>query len=168
MKHILFAAVLAAAPLAAQADTNAQRLAGELLEVTQSAAMMAQMQTHLSDAIHMGIQEQGVELGAMSAEERAIFDRGMQQLAQVFDDMLDRSHMRPYMIELYSQVFTEDELADQLAFYSSEAGRAVTDKMPQVMAESMAHGQRLMEQAMPRLTEISETMRREFQALKAE
>ena len=71
MKHILVAAVLAAAPWTAQADTEAQRLAGELLEVTQSAAMMGQIQTHLSDAIQMGIQEQGVELGAMSAEERA-------------------------------------------------------------------------------------------------
>lgn len=165
MKRLILLALLISMPMAASAETKAQRLVNELLTVTNAAAMIDQMQLQVREAMRQGMQQSGLDLANLSPKERVIIERGMDDLTAVFGEMLNWENMRPYMVSLYTQVFTEEELQAQVDFYKTDAGQAVTAKMPQVLSESLVYGQRMMEQAMPRVMEISNTMERELAAL---
>lgn len=52
-----------------------------------------------------------------------------------------REHMSwtvvsPVFIELYQKYFTEKELQDSIAFYRTESGKSMNDKLPAMMAEA--------------------------------
>ena len=54
-------------------------------------------------------------------------------------------------VPLYDKYFSESELKDLVAFYSSSTGRKVLDTMPSLVAESMT---RTAEQIMPKLSGV--------------
>ena len=60
------------------------------------------------------------------------------------------------MIALYSRHFTADELKQIAAYYRTPVGMKSMQLMPQVMAESMAIGQRV---TTPRLQKAMEQFR---------
>ena len=49
--------------------------------------------------------------------------------------------MADRIVPVYANHFTHDEIKQLLAFYRSDVGKKVTNKMPVVMSESMAVGQ---------------------------
>ncbi len=65
--------------------------------------------------------------------------------------------MESEMIALYSRHFTADELKQIAAYYRTPVGMKSMQLMPQVMAESMAIGQRL---TMPRIQKAMEQFRK--------
>ncbi len=65
--------------------------------------------------------------------------------------------MEGEMIALYSRYFTADELKQIAAYYRTPVGMKSMQLMPQVMAESMAIGQRV---TMPRIQKAMEQFRK--------
>lgn len=54
--------------------------------------------------------------------------------------------MRPRMLELYLQTFTEGEIRDLLAFYRTSTGRKSLEKLPVLMQEGMKIGEAAAQQ----------------------
>jgi len=66
--------------------------------------------------------------------------------------------LREAQIRLYSKYFTEKELADLVAFYTSPTGKKMIDTMPQLMRESVTIGADLVG---PKLQKITNEVREE-------
>ncbi|WP_426170409.1 DUF2059 domain-containing protein [Pseudoduganella sp. R-34] len=77
-------------------------------------------------------------------------------LNSVFTDPGLMADMEAEMIALYSRHFTADELKQIAAYYRTPVGMKSMQLMPQVMAESMAIGQRV---TMPRIQKAMEQFR---------
>lgn len=62
--------------------------------------------------------------------------------------------MRPVIVQVYSEVYSDDEIDAMLAFYESAAGRAMVTKQPLIMSKVMAalmpEIQRLAKEAAPK------------------
>jgi len=75
----------------------------------------------------------------------------------VLSDPALMTEMEGEMIALYSRFFTADELKQIAAYYRTPVGMKSMQLMPQVMAESMAIGQRV---TMPRIQKAMEQFRK--------
>lgn len=82
------------------------------------------------------------------------------KMAEVVSGVLNdpglMAEMEGEMIALYSRNFTADELKQIAAYYRTPVGMKSMQLMPQVMAESMAIGQRV---TMPRIQKAMEQFR---------
>lgn len=74
-------------------------------------------------------------------------------LNQVFNDPALLADIETEMIALYSRHFTAEELKQIAAYYRTPVGTKSMKLMPQVMAESMAIGQRI---TLPRIQKAME------------
>jgi hypothetical protein len=79
---------------------------------------------------------------------------------KVMDELFDSMggpEMKAAVAEIYSSVFSKEELASQAAFYSTPAGQAMTSKQPQVQ-------EKMMQVMMPKMAEIGPKMQAAMQA----
>ncbi len=72
--------------------------------------------------------------------------------------------MQPMMVNVYDKHFNEQEIADMLAFYKTETGQKILQKMPVVMQESMQMSQSLVQDAMPKIQQIAGELSEELKA----
>jgi hypothetical protein len=86
----------------------------------------------------------------------------MQKSAQAMREEMSWATMKPLMVKIYADSFTQEELDGLIAFYESPAGRAFTQKMPVVMERSMA----LMQDRIGPLMQRMESRMREAMAEK--
>jgi hypothetical protein len=89
----------------------------------------------------------------MPPEEKA---KAAESQRKIFD-MFNWEKFKSSFVQIYSEVYTDEELDGILAFYRSPAGQAMVAKQPQLMAKSMALAQKLMADMQPEL----EKMRKE-------
>jgi hypothetical protein len=64
--------------------------------------------------------------------------------------------MEPMYIREYSQAFSQAEIDGMLVFYKSDAGKAVTAKMPQLLQIVMQDVMTLLQGTLPKMRAISE------------
>jgi hypothetical protein len=123
--------------------------------------MMDTMFSQMEGAVMAGMQESD-----LSTEELAIYEKYQAQITELMKKELSWEAMSVDIKQVYRQNFTEQEIADILAFYQSPAGQSVLRTMPIVMQESMQIGQNLAQAAMPKLQEISEKQMQELSELR--
>jgi hypothetical protein len=106
------------APIAAHADapSSKQAKAEELLQLTHMDRLMTQM------------------LDQMSMRMKATADE--QKLNQLLASNLTWDKMKPIMVQVYSDTYTDQELDGILAFYRSPAGQAMVAKSPELMTKT--------------------------------
>lgn len=75
-------------------------------------------------------------------EKRQAFIKVM---SDFFAKYMDSESIKKEFIPLYASEFTESELNQIADFLNTPAGKAMTDKQPQLMAEGMAWGQRVVQ-----------------------
>jgi hypothetical protein len=126
----------AAWPLAARASEPTADSVQQLLAVTKTEALMDQMYGHFEQAMRAGMQ-QAMAGKRLTAQQQAIVDAAPAEFAAVMREEFSWAKLQPLYVGIYRESFTQDEIDGMLAFYATPAGRAVIDKMPQVMARSM-------------------------------
>ena len=179
MKKILVAVSVAlafAAPVSAQttapapaADPAAVNAAHRLFESmnyrTVAQGMLNQMTQSLPAAMRQGAAaaiENNRKLSAQQkAEALAKVDRELPQavaaIQDIFSDPATIDEMLRETEQLYARHFTAAELDQIAAFYRTPVGAKMLASMPQVMAESMQIGQRVV---MPRVAAQMEKLGR--------
>lgn len=177
MKKILFAVVASfafvqgataaeAAPANAGANAAAVR---ELLDAmnyrTIWKASMEQMAKAMPDMMRKQAESAiNADTGLTDAQRKeklqqmeAELPKMVAALNGVFNDPGLMADMEAEMTALYSRHFTADELKQIAAYYRTPIGTKSMQLMPQVMAESMAIGQRV---TMPRIQKAMEQFRK--------
>jgi uncharacterized protein len=137
-------------------DASRRALAEQLLNemdmkgtVEKSFAMMKKM---------MPAQLKAAELPKGKADTSSTPSDATKQTAKAMDKMMDTmaqelswEKMKEDYITIYAETFTEDELKGAVAFYKSPAGKAFSQKQPEVMRRSMELSQRMMLKFMPKI-----------------
>lgn len=158
------AAVLAltAAP-AAWAAPASEKSIETLLAITQSEKLINKASADMEKHIQAGVQA-GLGGRRPTAQEQQVMDKVVRESALVLRQEMSWAAMRPLMVKIYKDTFTQEEVDGQIAFYRTPVGAAVVAKMPAVMDATMAAMQQSMVAVMPKLQAISEKAEREFAA----
>lgn len=166
MKKTITALCLALATSLAMAAAPSDASIEELLDVTQASKMTDAMVKQISAAMLPAF-EQSIDLEHLDEASRekarrymAIFSRKMDK---VLTDELSWERMKSDSVQIYREVFTQEEVDALIAFYRTPAGRAMLEKMPLVMQKSMALMKGRMPQMMKRLQQLAQETAQEFQ-----
>jgi hypothetical protein len=84
------------------------------------------------------------QTSSLSPESSARAKEMQDKIFALVAERMSWDKMKPAYIKLYDETFTEEELTGIVDFYKSPGGRAMVDKMPQLMSKSMALAQSQM------------------------
>jgi hypothetical protein len=76
------------------------------------------------------------------------------KIAQELRKEMSWDKMKGQYVQLYSEMFAQEEIDAQLAFYESPHGRSIVGKIPQLTQKTMALGQQTMGPIMQRLQQL--------------
>lgn len=129
------------AAFADEASKNAK--IEELLQVMHSDQTMSQVFDQMKAM-------QLAELSKMNVapERRQAIQEAQQRGIKRLQDTLSWDKMKPMMVKIYAETFTEEEIDSVLNFYKSPAGQAFLRKMPLLMQRTMAASQQMVADAM--------------------
>lgn len=131
-----------------------------LLAVTQSEKLVEKSGADMEKYMLSGIQA-GLNGRQPTEREQQFIDKVARESAAVIREELNWAAMRPLMVKIYQDTFTQEEVDGQIAFYRSPVGAAVIAKMPAVMDATMAAMQQRMGSIMPRLQAIARKAKEE-------
>lgn len=147
--ELLLAAALVL-PLTALASPPTEASIEELLRLNKSGEMLdashEQMEPMIKDLLaDMTVNEK------LSPEQQAFMDTFAKRYAKILREELGWTKLKPEMVQLYREVFTQEEVHGQIAFYRTPVGQSMVAKMPLVMQKSLELSQRQMRLVIPRL-----------------
>lgn len=61
--------------------------------------------------------------------------------------------LKPGLVQLYGEAFTEPEVRELIAFYRTPLGQKMITRMPELMQKGMALGQKAVQEHLPELRE---------------
>jgi hypothetical protein len=111
-----------------------EKLAAELMEVTQTKAM---------------IQQAFKASGQMMSKE--LTPEGQEAMAQAMSKIYSWDKMEKVFSKVYTDVFSAQELNDMAEFYRSDVGAAMLKKQPEVMQKTMQVVQQVNQEAQPKM-----------------
>lgn len=159
MNKLLIGILAISLHFSAFADEGKRADIKELMELTNVDAMLDAMYAQM-DQMFVGV---GQQLG-VQASEQAIFDDYMKKIAAAMKQDMSWEKMEAPITEIYLKNYTGEEIKDLLVFYRSETGRSMIEKMPTVMGESMVISQELMQDFMPKITQLAREMGEDLKA----
>ena len=167
MKKTLLSIAFALITPVAMAAQPSDESIRELLQVTDARQLMegAMAQT---DQMIKATMEQSLQGKEVSAEYRKILEDMQTQMVAVLNEDLGWSSMEPMFVEIYQKSFTQSEVDGMLEFYQSDAGKAVTAKMPLVMQNTMMLLQQRMANMAGRMQQIENAAVEKLKANAAE
>ena len=153
MRNTVFAAACLLVPVLGICQPATDASVRKLLQVTKIEAM-----TNSYASQFKPMMEATIMRNAPSPAERdkALSDLRAKapMLENILKDELAYKKLEPDYIKLYKNTFTEEEVTGMITFYGTPAGKAVVDKMPQVMEQSMMLLQNHMPQVIKRMQEV--------------
>lgn len=144
------------------ADQNTQDDIDELFEVMQAEKMIDTMYQQFGAMFDNMREQMGVK-----PDEMPIFEKHNQKMVELMRKEMGWAQMSGDLKTIYSQNFTEQEIAEILAFYKSPVGQSFVEKMPAITQESMMLGQQMAMNAMPKIQEVAQQLQAELQEHRA-
>ncbi|UZE95658.1 DUF2059 domain-containing protein [Alkalimarinus alittae] len=142
----------------ANADADRQRLlAEEMLEVSQASSVLDNMSAQVNAMFSQTVQQMN-----LSEEKKAEAAKYQQRLNEIMEEELSWSKLKGQFVDVYVDVFSEEELKELVAFYKSPLGKKLIVKMPQLMQESMGLAQKQMQSIIPKIKQLSQEMQAEL------
>jgi uncharacterized protein len=90
----------------------------------------------------------------LNAKQKKILDDVGREISALVKQELRWPAVEPMMIEVYRNTFSQREVDGMLAFYRSDVGQAVIDKLPTATHQTMTSIQRLAQTLTPKLVQL--------------
>lgn len=167
MIRVLCMLVLVGSPLSAVRAAEApasEASIRELLALTQAQRMLAET-TDQIDSMMQASMKQAHGNKVLTPREEEILTEMRGKILVAVGDFLKWSDLEPMFIDIYKRSFSQREIDGIITFYRSDAGRAVTNKMPLVMQNTMQAIQGRLGQLGPKMQALQ---RETFEKLAAE
>jgi hypothetical protein len=151
MKKALIAALLICAfvtPAASADEASHKEAALKLLEVTDAKNMMEQMLASIE-----GMMEQQFKAIGLPPEGQEASEAVQKEMMHWFSEFFSWEQMQGMYVDIYTEVFTEDEIKEMTLFYESPLGQKMLAKMPELMQLSMEKSQAAVLKKLPELQE---------------
>ncbi len=147
---------LAAAPVVADTASHAAQVE-QFLKLARADRM--------SVPVHAQVQQMFAQRFAQAkapADKQAVLERYQAKADALLEGAVGWETLKPDMIKLYGQHFSERELKELNAFYNSALGRKVLDTMPELTAQSAQLAQAKLESVVPEVNQLLEEMGKEL------
>ncbi len=119
----------------------------------------------LGTPVYMQVQQmfaQRFEQAKAPDSKKALLESYQAKANAALDQAIGWPKLKPDMIKLYTDNFTESELKDLVKFYQSPLGKKVLEKMPQVTQQSAQLTQAKLESAVPVVNKLLQDMTTEI------
>jgi hypothetical protein len=136
MKTLATFLCLLLAPLAVLAAPASNESIERFLKLTEAERNLESAQQYSEQMMQEAVREQN-QRRMLSPDVQNKMRDAMQKSAQAMREEMSWATMKPLMVRIYAESFTQEELDGLIAFYDSPAGRAFVKKMPVVMEKSM-------------------------------
>lgn len=137
---------------------------------SQAEQFLKQADAHrMTVPVYIQVQQMFAERFAQSQapdSQRALLERYQSRADAVLDREIGWDKLRPELVALYTEAFSEQELVQLNEFYASELGRKVLALLPQLNARSAQLTQARLQAAVPDVNKLLEEMTSELQTLK--
>jgi hypothetical protein len=140
---LLAALALAARPAAAQQASPAPGASHV------QAAEQLLVASNAENAMRRGMQR----MIDVQAEQNPVLASMRDILEDFYARHMGWEQMKPEMVRVYTSTFSESEIRELTAFYRTEIGRKMAERMPEIMARSTEMSQRILQEHMPELTQ---------------
>ena len=154
---VTLAALLLTLPAAHADETTKRAKVEQLMTLTKVDAMLDQLMDQVTTSMKSASEQQMAKMNP-TPEQQIAFTKFNTKVNAIIKDELSMDKLRPVMIKVYMDTYTEEELDGIVAFYRSPAGVAFVAKQPQLMQRSM----QLMQQQMITLQPLLEQASKEF------
>lgn len=147
MRKLCVMVILLIASLAstAHADQASHRQAVlKLLEVTNARQMQDQMIVQINNMVEKQFDALDLDANGQEAARKVKKD-----MAGWLSELLTWDAMKEVYVDIYMDVFTEDEIKEMTAFYQSPLGRKMLQKMPLLLQTTFARTQEMIQKKMP-------------------
>ena len=166
MKRLFFAllvlAALSSPAFAAPPPPNEDSIR-RLLEVTEARKLLDAMMAQIDTLMRRNM-EQALRGRQLTPEQEAIIARMRGRMADAFREEMTWEKLEPLYVRVYRDSFTQDEVDGMLAFYRTDAGRALIVKMPAVVQTTMGEMQQRMQPPIVKMRTIEEEALAELRA----
>jgi hypothetical protein len=160
MKYIVLAFLLVSlSSVVYGGDSEKRENIEKLMKLTKSDTIVDTMYSQV-EQMTAGM---GKKFGVKPSEKKYL-DKYFKKVTDVMKQEMSWEKMKEPMIQIYMKNFSEEELSDMVVFYESKTGRAITEKMPIVMQDSMHIAQGLMKDFIPKVQELAKELREELKA----
>jgi hypothetical protein len=133
------------------AEGEKERLAEELLSLTNVSTLMDQYMA-MTRRLQRGILE---EMGASRLDQKRISEL-QDALLKVVQEEMSWDKLKGEFIQLYCEIFTEEELQGILEFYRSPAGRKFIEKQPELIRRAGEISRGHILRLIPKLRQVTE------------
>lgn len=140
-----------------------RQLAEELIKITDGDTVMEKMKAQVS----MIFEQITSQMNVQEADKPKL-EKYTARFQTILKEDMAWDKLKDQYIDLYISVFTEEETKGLVDFYNSELGKKVTEKMPDLMQQSMTVARTYMQTVVPKLEELTEEMRKEFAPAESE
>ena len=156
MKKILLAmALMASVHAFAQSPPPSEASVRELLEVTNGKSVLEGAWNQLDGLMEKAMKD-AIGNKPVTEKQEKIMAAMRAETVELIRSEMSWDKMEPMYIRQYSQTFSQAEIDGMLAFYKSDAGKAVTAKMPQLVQILMQDVLSLLQGTMPKIRAISD------------
>lgn len=140
---------------AAEAPPASEASIRELIAVTRVEELMKGVSAQ-TDSMIQAAMAQAMQGKQVSAEHRQILDEMRTKMRGLMDEVMSWKEIQALTIDIYKRSFTQPEVEGMLAFYKTEAGKAVINKMPLITQNTMQAMQGRMAILMPKIQQLQE------------
>lgn len=168
MKRFAFALLLLLAipPIAHADDASKQAKVEELVKLTKLDQLMAQMTGQMTTRMKTMAAQQNARHSFTPAQQKLVDDY-IGQVQTITQGAVAWDKIKPVIIQVYTETYTDQELDGILTFYRSPAGQALVAKSPQLMNRTVELVQEKMTTVQPQLQQANEDFSRKMKELSA-
>jgi len=156
MKKLIAIAGICLISVTAFAETKPSDASlNELLTITDSQKLIDSMWPQVEGMMNNAA-KQALGNTTLNSEQQKVMQDANAKIAAVFKEEFGFEKLKPMMIGIYKESFSQEEVDGMLKFYKSKAGQAVIKKMPLVMQSTMTNVQAQMSVIVPKIQKIQQ------------
>lgn len=131
--------------------------AEKLLELTHA--------DRLSVPVYLQVQQmfsQGFQEAKAPSSKASVLESYQAKANSILDRAIGWSQIKPTLIKLYTEEFTEEELKQMVGFYQSDVGKKMLAKLPELNHRSAQMAQARLEEVAPEVNKLLDNMMSEL------
>jgi len=157
-KFALLLCLILTCSTAYSGEKEHRALAEELIKITDGDTVMEKMKAQVT----MIFQQITSQMNIQEADKPKL-EKYSARFDAILKEDMDWEKVKIQYLDLYTSVFTEEETKALVDFYKSDLGKKVTEKMPELMQQSLNVARTYMQGVVPKLEELTEEMRLDFE-----
>lgn len=139
----------------------------QLLEASKAGKMMDSVWTEM-DGFMKQTMKSATKGQKLSSDDQAILDKQQEKIVALMKDELSWAKLKPGFVKIYQDTFTQEEVDGLIAFYQSPAGKALVEKQPELMRNTMLMMQERMGPLMQKIQAMAQETAKEMSNAKAQ